>query len=246
MTPATTPELLIDCVAGLLEGIRHVAVGAASPIPGAAALLARERARTAGRRLFVSVLGATRANFFTNGGVELFDCAAQGRLDAFFLGGGEIDGQGNINLVGLGDYPRQHQRWPGSFGSAYLYHLVPRVILFREEHSRRVLVERVAFVSAAGRSAPDVYRPGGAIALLTSKALFDFDRQQGRFTLRSIHPGGTLEEIRDLTGFAFDCPAAIATTAPPDTATLAAIRGPVRRQLAEVYPRFAAALPAAA
>ena len=34
-------------------------------------------------------------------------------------------------------------RFPGSFGSAYLYFLIPRVILFREEHLRRVLSEFV-------------------------------------------------------------------------------------------------------
>ena len=72
--------------------------------PGAAALLARERS---GGRLRVSVLGSERHNPFTDGGVELFDCAAQGRIDAFFLGGGQIDGAANINLVGVGGYPQQ-------------------------------------------------------------------------------------------------------------------------------------------
>ena len=46
-----------------------------------------------------------RYALFTNGAVEVFDCAAQGRVDAFFLGGGQIDGAGNINLVGTGRYP---------------------------------------------------------------------------------------------------------------------------------------------
>ena len=51
----------------------------------------------------------------------------------------------NINLVGIGDvddYPRAQARFPGSFGSSYLYFVVPRVILFREEHTPRTLVER--------------------------------------------------------------------------------------------------------
>ena len=78
--------------------------------------LARERS---GGRLRVSVLGSERHNPFTDGGVELFDCAAQGRIDAFFLGGGQIDGEANINLVGVGGYPHSRVRWPGSFGSAY-------------------------------------------------------------------------------------------------------------------------------
>src|SRR3712207_6098404 len=119
------------------------------------------------RSVRISILGSERHNFFTNGSAELFDCAAQGRIDAFFLGGGQIDGEGNINLVGAGEYPGSTPRWPGSFGSALLYYLVPRVILFREEHSPRVLVEKVDFVSAPGVSEDGIYRPGGPHALLT-------------------------------------------------------------------------------
>src|SRR5215468_12226472 len=151
-------ELLICAIARMLDGLGHVAVGASSPIPGAAVLLARARS---GGRLRVSLLGSEGHNFFTDGGRELFDCAAQGRIDAFFLGGGQIDGEANVNLVGIGPYPHTTVRWPGSFGAAYLYFLVPRVILFREEHSRRVFVPKVEYVSAPGWSPPEVYRPGG-------------------------------------------------------------------------------------
>ena len=132
-------ELIISTIAEMLEGLSHVAIGASSPIPGSAALLARAKS---GGKLRVSMLGSEENNAFTNGGTELFDCAAQGRIDAFFLGGGQIDGRANINLVGIGDYPRSKARFPGSFGSAYLYFLVPRVILFREEHTPRVLVPK--------------------------------------------------------------------------------------------------------
>jgi glutaconate CoA-transferase subunit B len=234
---STRQELLIFTIAGLLTGCRHVAVGAASPIPGAAALL--ERARSGGA-LRVSLLGSTRNNFFTDGGVELFDCAAQGRVDAFFLGGGQIDGEGNVNLVGTGAYPATEVRWPGSFGSAYLYFLVPRVILFREEHTRRVLVEKVDFISAPGTSEKGIYRPGGPHALLTNLALFDYDRVRHRFRLRSVHPGHSVEEVLENTGFAFERHETVPRTPSPDPETLALIRGPIRGEIAEVYPRFAA------
>jgi glutaconate CoA-transferase subunit B len=234
---ATQTELLIAVIARLLSGCRHVAVGASSPIPGSGALLARKLSDGAMR---VSVLGSRVNNFFTNGGQELFDLAAQGRIDAFFLGGGQIDGQGNINLVGTGSYPRTDVRWPGSFGSAYLYFLVPRVILFREEHTRRVMVPKVDFVSAPGVSEPGVYRPGGPSQLLTSLALFSFDKQRRGFRLESVHPGHSVEEIRDNTGFEFDCPQAVPITPAPDTRTLSLIRRDIRTQIAEAYPRFAA------
>jgi glutaconate CoA-transferase subunit B len=230
-------ELLIDVLARMLDGLGHVAVGAASPIPGAAALLARERA---GGRLRVSVLGSERDNPFTDGNVELFDCAAQGRIDAFFLGGGQIDGSANINLVGVGGYPQSRVRWPGSFGSAYLYFLVPGVILFREEHTPRVLVPEVEFVSAPGTSPPQVYRPGGPHALVTGRCVFAFDRARGRFRLQSVHPGHGVEEVAANTGFAFDLPEAVPETPAPSPETIALIRGPVGAAIAGTYPRFAA------
>ncbi|HEX4986811.1 MAG TPA: CoA-transferase [Burkholderiales bacterium] len=242
MSPCSGTELLIAVIARLLHGCAHVAVGASSPIPGAAALLARAQSAGAMR---VTVLGSQKNNFFTSGGVELFDLAAQGRIDAFFLGGGQIDGEANINLVGTGGYPRSQVRWPGSFGSAYLYFLVPRVILFREEHTRRVMVPKVDFVSAPGTSAPGVYRPGGPHALLTGLGLFSFDRGRRRFRLEAVHPGHSVEEIRDNTGFDFDCAAQVPFTALPDAATLAAIRVSVRADIAESYPQFAARLAAA-
>src|SRR5262245_1840878 len=110
---AKIEELLITSVADLIGDVRHVAVGNASPIPAAAALLARARGRG---RPYVSLLQSRKHNFFTAGGVELFDCAGQGRIDVFFLSGGEIDGQGNVNLVSTGDYEHPKVRFPGSFG----------------------------------------------------------------------------------------------------------------------------------
>jgi glutaconate CoA-transferase subunit B len=239
-------ELLINTIAGLLQGCRIVATGASSPIPGAGALLARARS---GGKLRVNILGSVRNDFFCDGGVELFDIAAQGRLDAFFLGGGQIDGHANINLVGAGGvYPQTDVRWPGSFGSGYLYYLVPRVILFREEHSRRVLVPQVDFISSAGPKNDGTYRPGGPLGLLTNLCWFAFDREKLRFRLESVHPGHSVEEVRDQTGFAFDCPDQVPQTPAPDAGTLALMRTRIAAEIAETYPRFAAQVfpPAAA
>jgi len=229
-------ELLISTIADMLDGLGHVAVGASSPIPGGAALLARARS---GGNLRVSMLGSEDHNAFTNGGTELFDCAAQGRIDAFFLGGGQIDGAANINLVGIGDYPQTKVRFPGSFGSAYLYFLVPRVILFREEHTPRVLVPKVDFISAPGTSEANVYRPGGPYALVTGRCVFAFDKERKRFSLSSVHPGHSADEVAEMTGFDFDRPDSVGETPPPNADTLALIRGRVADEISETYPAFA-------
>jgi glutaconate CoA-transferase, subunit B len=230
-------ELLVTAIAGLLGGTSHVAVGANSPIPAAAALLARARS---GGSLRVSLLGSRQHSFFTDGARELFDCAAQGRIDAFFLGGAQIDGAANINLVGMGGYPRSKVRMPGSFGSAYLYFLVPKVILFQPEHTPRKLVSQVDFISAPGVSPPEVYRPGGPVALVTGRCVFAFDRAAGRFSLASVHPGEGVEGIRANTGFDFDASDQAPATPEPDAATLASLRGEVAAAIASAYPVFAA------
>jgi glutaconate CoA-transferase subunit B len=228
-------ELLADVIARLIGDVRHVAVGNASPIPATAALLARERGHG---RPYVSLLQSRKHNFFTDGARELFDCAGQGRIDVFFLSGGQIDGQGNVNLVSTGDYEHPKVRFPGSFGSAYLYFVVPKVILFRTEHSRRTLVPKVDFISAPGVSEKNIYRPGGPVALVTNRCLFSF--ANGRFRLTSVHPGHTVEEVTENTAFDFDRPTSVPETPAPSPETLKLMREVVAPQLAEVYPQFAA------
>ena len=114
------------------------------------------------------------------------------------------------------------------------------MILFQTDHTPRKLVSQVDFVSAPGTSPPGVYRPGGPVALVTGRCVFSFDREAGRFRLETVHPGETVEGIREQTGFAFDAPERVPTTPEPDAATRASLRGEVGRALAGAYPVFAA------
>jgi glutaconate CoA-transferase subunit B len=230
-------ELLADVITRVIGQVRHIAVGNASPIPAMAALLARARG---GGMPYVSLLQSRKHNFFTDGGRELFDCAGQGRVDVFFLSGGEIDGAGNVNLVGIGEHDKPSVRFAGSFGSAHLYYVVPKVVLFRTEHSRRTLVPRVSFISAPGGNPPNVYRPGGPVALVTSRCLFGFDRAQRRFQLESVHPGHGIAEVAEQTGFDYHCPEIVPVTRRPSDETLRLLRQVVAPELAEIYPQFAA------
>ena len=237
MSTVLLEEILINAISKNLDGLRHIAVGASSPIPGAAALLARTRSNGSMR---VSILGSEDNNFFSDGGKEIFDIAGQGRMDAFFLSGAQIDGKANVNLVAVGDYNQPKARFPGSFGSGYLYFVVPRVILFRLEHTPRTLVKEVDFISAPGFSDDDVYRPGGPYKLITDRCLFRVNKQKKCFELESVHPGHTVNEILEQTGFEFLLPDnEVPETETPDEATLKVIRGEVAREISEIYPSFA-------
>ncbi len=228
---AALARLILDPAA---PPARHIAVGAASPIPAAACWLVK----TLGHSVRLSLLHRHSGNPFTAGTRELFDLAGQGRIDLFFLGGGQIDGQANINLIGTGSWPGTEARFPGSFGSAFMYLMTPRTILFREEHSTRVLVPRVDIISAPGISEPGVFRRGTAQALLTGRCVFRFDPVSARFALASVHPGETAGSIRAATGFDYDTPAMVVETQPPSAKELAALRGPVCKEMLETYPGF--------
>jgi glutaconate CoA-transferase, subunit B len=236
---ATREERLAAALARLIldptvPPARHIAVGAASPIPAAACWLVK----ALDHPVRLSLLHKHAGNPFTSGTRELFDLAGQGRIDLFFLGGGQIDGQANINLIGTGDWPGTGTRFPGSFGSAFMYMMVPRTVLFREEHSRRVLVPRVDIISAPGVSEAGVFRRGTAQALLTGRCVFRFDPARARFTLASVHPGETAETVRAATGFDYDAPSSVPTTPDPTETEIALLRGTVRDEMLETYPAF--------
>jgi len=216
MGPYAREELLACVIARLLRGSRHAAIGAASPIPAAGAFLYRQRDPA----FRVSLQQRRAANPFSEGSRELFDLAGQGRIDTFFLGGAQIDGSAAINLVHA-----DGRRFPGSFGSAFMYPMVKNTILFREEHSKRVLVPKVEFVSARGDPA----------ALLTGKALFSWQKDKRRFRLESVHEAG---DIRSETGFDFDS-GDTGLTPPPSAEDLDLLRGPVAKAMAADYPDFA-------
>ena len=72
--------------------------------------------------------------------------------------------------------------------------------------------------------------------------LFSFDKARRRFVLESVHPGHTVEEVRDETGFEFDCADEVPVTPQPEGAVLGLIRGRVREEIAETYPKFASVL----
>jgi glutaconate CoA-transferase subunit B len=208
-------ELLACVIARLLGGARHAAIGASSPIPASGCFLHRIKDPA----FRVSLQQRRAANPFTEGSRELFDLAGQGRIDTFFLGGAQIDGEGAINLVRA-----DGKRFPGSFGSAYMYSVVPNVVLFREEHSPRVLVPKVEFASARGNPK----------ALLTGKALFSW--QKGRFRLESVHEPF---DVRANTGFEYEEKEQTPLTPPPSEQELALLRGPVATEVAKDYPEFA-------
>ncbi len=235
--PVFTPdEMMSVVIARQVRDGETVATGANSPIPASGCLLAQRLHAPSTR---VMVLGSRR-HFPFHGDKEFFDFAQRGKLDLFFLGGIQIDARANINLHVLGDYAHPARRFPGAFGSGVLYYVAKRVILFRTEHSHRVFVPRVDFVTSPGVTPPGVARPGGPSKVVTPLALLSFNRDTATLELESVHPGYTADEVLENTGFPLPVRPDVHQTPPPTAEELSTLRGPVLDEIADAYPDFVA------
>lgn len=216
------------------------ACGMVSPVPAAALLLAEQ---THAAHATIIILGSEEHDPFRrkgySGSTEFHFMAQRGDLDLFFVSGVQIDREGNFNLHVIGDHEAPTLRLPGAYGTGMLYYMAKRVVLFRTEHTKRSLVERVDFVTASGSSPEGVHRPGGPVALVTTKAVFDWNKE---WVLRSVHPGSSVEDVLQNMGFEPRVPKALGITAEPTEEELTLLRTAVKEKLMDVYPEFAASI----
>jgi glutaconate CoA-transferase subunit B len=229
-------ELMAVVISREVRDLETVGVGAASPIPAAGCILAEQFQAP---RATLMILGSKEYYPFPAGSSELHFLAQRGELDLFFLSGIQMDRHGNINLHVLGDYNSPQMRLPGAYGSAMLYYMAHRVILFRTEHSRRTFVEKVDFVTAPGSTPESVYREGGPTKVITPKAVLSWDGEAGEWVLDSVHPGSTMEDVQANTGFTLRVSPRVQMTPPPTEQELSVLRTIVRPKLERIYPEFA-------
>lgn len=231
----TPEEMMAVIISREVRNSENIGVGAASPIPAAGCLLAEQLHAP---QATIIILGSKEYHPFLGGSSELHFMAQRGELDLFFLSGIQIDSHGNINLHVLGDYHSPKMRLPGAYGSAMLYYMARRVILFRTEHTRRTFVERVDFITAPGVTPAQVLRQGGPSKVVTPLAVLAWDTSGGGWLLESIHPGVTVEEVLENTGFKLKISPHFLITPAPTERELKTLRTVVRQKLEEIYPDF--------
>jgi glutaconate CoA-transferase subunit B len=236
VTAGYTPaEMMAVAIARRLRDGETIAVGAVSPIPAGACLLAKET-HARGARL---ILLGSGEHFPFNGGMqEFYNFAMRGRLDVFFGSGAQIDQHGSFNLNVIGDHGHPRVRLPGGRAQGVLPFVVKRTILFRTDHSRRVFVPRVDFVTAPGSGPAGVYRLGGLDCVVSDLAVLAFHPERQRLELESVHPGVTLDEVQERTGFPLLGVRPAPVTPPPTARELDLLRTTVRQRLATIYPEF--------
>jgi glutaconate CoA-transferase subunit B len=164
------------------------------------------------------------------GVVEMFNYWLQpGRIDIGFLGAAQLDRYANINTTVVGDYGRPRVRLPGAGGAPEIASSCGEVIIV-VRHARDKLVETVDFVTSVGYGTGPGdrerlgLRGGGPTRVITDLGLLAPDPETCELVLTHVHPGVTLERVRDATGWALRVSETLATTTPPTAEELAAVR----------------------
>jgi len=231
-------EMMAVVISREVRDFETVGVGALSPIPAAGSILAKQL-HAPHTQIIILESGEKEYYPFPGGSSELHFLAQRGDLDLFFLSGIQIDRKGNINLHVIGDYQAPKMRLPGAYGSAMLYYVAHRVILFRTEHTLRTFVDKVDFITASGISPASVCREGGPTLVVTPKAILSWDRTAGEWMLEAVHPDSSIEEVKENTGFGLKISPSFKMTPLPTDHELVTLRTVVREKLIRIYPAFA-------
>ncbi|MDB5931813.1 MAG: 3-oxoadipate--succinyl-CoA transferase subunit, partial [Polaromonas sp.] len=128
-------------------------------------------------------------------------------FDFAILSALQVDRFGNINTVVIGDQAKPKLRGPGTVGISALCGLAKRFYVALTRHDKSAFVERVDFLCGPGHleggdSREQAGLPaGGPKLVLSPLGVFDFEPRTKAMRVRSIHPGVTLAQIHEATGF---------------------------------------------
>ena len=158
---------------------------------------------------------------------DVFTMLAAGKRHVM-MGAAQIDQFGNQNISCIGDWARPRAQLlgvrgaPGNTVNHPVSYWVPR-------HSRRVFVDQVDMASGVGydRAKGLSGRTAGFHELrrvVTNLAVLDFGGPDRSMRLRSVHPGVSVSDVAEATGFLLAAPYQVPLTRLPSAAELALIR----------------------
>jgi glutaconate CoA-transferase, subunit B len=145
---------------------------------------------------------------------EMFGYWLQGgRIDVGFLGAAQIDRHGNLNSTVIGDYDRPQVRLPGGGGAPEIATEIKDVFVMLRQ-TPRAFVEELDFKTSRGNNVRVVVTDLGIL-----------EPMDGELTLVQVHPGASVEDAREATGWELRVADDVRTTAPPTEEELTALRG---------------------
>jgi glutaconate CoA-transferase subunit B len=151
----------------------------------------------------------------------------RGVVDTGFLGALEVDRFGNINTT-LSREDGRLRYFNGSAGGNDVASLAKRVIVIMR-HEKRKLPSVVAHLTSpgfpGGRPRAELgLRGNGPHRIITDKAVIGFDRTSHSASLVSVHPGTSVEDVLENTGFDLIVPDQVPPTPLPSVEELRLLR----------------------
>jgi glutaconate CoA-transferase subunit B len=140
-----------------------------------------------------------------------------GRVQVAFLGAAQIDPHANLNSTVIGDYAHPRTRLPGAGGAPEIATGCAEVVVIAP-HSKRTFVQRLDFKTTRGERTTLVITDLGVL-----------EPRDGVLTLTTVHPGVSVDEVRENTGFELAVSESLKVSEPPSTEELNALRELVSR-----------------
>lgn len=161
---------------------------------------------------------------------EVFNYWLQaGRVDVGFLGAAQVDRFGNINTTVVGPYEGPKVRLPGAGGAPEIAASAREVIIMLRQ-GQRAFVEELSFVTSVGyrhgggSRAELGYAGEGPTVIITDLGVLRPDPETREFTLTALHPGASVEQAKEATGWDLRVAGEVATTEPPTDRELEVLR----------------------
>ncbi len=170
----------------------------------------------------------TRAQWLADT-ADIMGLLQQGLVDVSFIGGAQVDRYGNLNTSYIGSLDKVETRLPGSGGACDLASLARRHIIIMA-HEKRRFVQRVDYITSPGYGDGAGWRErvglprGGPSTVITTLGVLRFDPETLEMVLSSIHPGVTLEQVKENTGWPLRTSPQLQATPEPDQDELAMLR----------------------
>ncbi|HHV71726.1 MAG TPA: hypothetical protein GXX38_03835 [Clostridia bacterium] len=239
-------EVMISCIAREIKNGDVLAQGIATPLVASGYILAKMT--HAPDSVFLYTIGNTLSRDAGKVALSTYEDLSIGRalkqisftdisceiLSAVkpkeFFRPAQIDKWGNFNNIVIGDYYKPKVRLPGCAGIADVTTYYENIYLYVPRHNKNTFVEKIDFVSGVGylsgesqaeREKLGVISPGPK-KIITDLCVFGF--VEGRVALESLHPGVSLQEVIDNTGFEIIIPDKIVETQPPTAEELDLLR----------------------
>ena len=230
----TTLELMAVCGSKQIKNGEVVFIGTGLPL--IAAMLAKKTHAPGAKIVYEAgfidsnakdialSIADSRLGYHAAGAIGLIETLGLmlqgGHVDLGFVGAAQIDEYGNINTTYIGSFEKPVVRLPGSGGGNDIISSAKRVVAIMT-HEKRKMVKKLDYLTSPGfLDGPGARERtgllgGGPSLVVTNLCQMDFDPKTKRIRLATVHPGVSVQQVVENSGFELIIPQNVPTTELP-------------------------------